>query len=55
VYVYYEERGRWIRQVVSEGEVAAAACTVADLNGDRKPDLACIASATQNLVVYWNK
>lgn len=55
VYLYYEESKRWIRQIVSEGEVAAAACAVADLNNDRKPDLACIGSATQNLVVYWQR
>jgi hypothetical protein len=44
--------GRWIRQVLSEGEVSAAACAVADLNGDRKPDIACIGAATQNLILY---
>jgi len=55
VYIYYEESGRWIRQVLSEGEVSAAACTVADLNSDRKPDIACIGAATQNLVLYTQK
>lgn len=55
VYIYYEESKRWIRQVVSEGEVSAAACTIVDLNADRKPDIACIGSATQNLVVYWQR
>jgi len=48
----YEEGGRWIRQVLSEGDVSAAACAVADLNGDRKPDIACIGAATQNLILY---
>lgn len=55
MYVYYEEDGRWIRQILSEGEVSAAACIVADLNRDRKPDIACIGSATQNLVLYTQK
>ncbi|MBL8240407.1 MAG: VCBS repeat-containing protein [Bryobacterales bacterium] len=55
VYIYYEEGGRWIRQVVSEGAVAAAACTVADLNNDRRPDIACIGSATRNLMLYTQK
>lgn len=55
VYVYYEEGGRWIRQILSEGEVSAAACVAVDLNHDRKPDIACIGSATQNLVLYTQK
>lgn len=55
VYIYYEEGGRWIRQVLSEGEVAAAACAVADLNNDKKLDIACIGSATQNLILYTQK
>ncbi len=52
VFIYYEEGGRWIRQVLSEGDVSAAACAVADLNGDRKLDIACIGAATQNLILY---
>ena len=36
-------------------ELSAAACVVADLNRDRKPDIACIGAATQNLVLYTQK
>ena len=35
-------------------DIAAAACTVADLNGDGRLDIACIGSATHNLKWYEN-
>jgi len=57
VYIYSaedREGGWWSRQILDEGGMAAASCVVADLNGDRKPDLACIGSATANLKWYEN-
>ena len=57
VYVYHarDKRGRqWIRTVLDDGGIAAAACSVADLNGDHRPDIACIGSATANLKWYEN-
>lgn len=57
VYVYHAEdkQGeKWARRAVDNGGMAAAACAVADLNGDGKPDIACIGSATTNLKWYEN-
>jgi hypothetical protein len=57
VYAYTAEDSkgtRWSRQVIDDGGIAAAGCAVADLNGDGKPDLACIGSATANLKWYEN-
>jgi hypothetical protein len=54
VYLYREEKGAWKKQIVDEANVAAAACTAADLDGDTWIDLACIGSATQNLKLYRN-
>lgn len=57
VYVYSAEDAKgsqWSRQVLDDGGIAAAGCAVADLNGDGKPDLACIGSATANLKWYEN-
>lgn len=45
---------RWTRHPVDIGGVAAASCAVADLNGDRRPDIACIGSSTANLKIYEN-
>lgn len=53
VVVYTNEAGAWKRVVVDEG-ITAASCTVADLDGDGRPDIACIGSATQNLKWYEN-
>ena len=44
---------RWSKQVL-DGSIAAAACAVADLNGDGRPDVACIGSSTANLKWYEN-
>ncbi len=56
VYVYYAEDAsgmRW-RRTLLDDSVAAASCVVADLNGDGRPDIACIGSATADLVWYEN-
>jgi hypothetical protein len=57
VYVYRYDEGakKWTRGILDDGGMGAAACAVADLNGDGKLDIACIGSATQNLKWYENK
>ena len=57
VYIYSAEDShgsRWTRQILDDGSIAAAGCAVADLNGDRRPDIACIGAATTNLKWYEN-
>jgi hypothetical protein len=57
VYVYYADDAageHWTRQTLDDGGMAAAACAVADLNGDGRPDIVCIGSATANLKWYEN-
>jgi hypothetical protein len=57
VYIYYAEDAagtRWSKQVLDQGGMGAAACAVADLNGDRRPDIACIGTAGANLKWYEN-
>jgi hypothetical protein len=44
----------WTRRVVDEGGMAGAGCAAADLNGDKRPDIVCIGSATANLKWYEN-
>lgn len=56
VYLYRYDRaaGTWQRRTLDQGGMGAAACAVADLNGDGRPDVACIGSATANLKWYEN-
>jgi hypothetical protein len=57
VYVYSAEDStgsQWPRQILDDGGIAAAGCAVADLNGDGRPDVACIGAATANLKWYEN-
>jgi hypothetical protein len=56
VYLYHYDRGAgtWSRQVLDQGGMGAAACAVVDLDGDGRPDIACIGSATANLKWYEN-
>jgi hypothetical protein len=44
--------GRWTPRVIDEGNVAAADCKIEDLNGDRKPDIACSGASTGNIRVF---
>jgi hypothetical protein len=53
VNLYTLSRGEWQRTVL-DPHMAAAACVAADLNGDRRLDIACIGSATANLKWYEN-
>ena len=54
LYVYTWNGQHWKRTVLEQGEVAAAGCTAADLDGNGKLAIACIGSATHNLFVYRN-
>ena len=57
VYIFSAEDpngSRWRRETLDEGGIAAAGCAVADLNGDGRPDVVCIGSATSNLKWYEN-
>jgi hypothetical protein len=56
VYVYWPPAklgDAWQRQVLDPG-MAAAACSVADLNADRRPDIVCIQGAAPSLKWYEN-
>jgi hypothetical protein len=47
VYIYQaaDSKGRsWTRGPLDEGGMGAAACVIEDLNGDKRPDIACIDS-----------
>ena len=56
VYLYRYDRagGQWRREMLDQGGMGAAACAVADLNADGRPDIACIGSGTANLKWYEN-
>lgn len=56
VNVYYAQDGKgaaWTKTVL-DNSISAAACAIADLNGDARPDIACIGAATANLKWYEN-
>ncbi len=57
VYIYTADddaSAKWTRHALDVGGVAAASCAVTDLNGDGRPDIACIGSSTANLKIYEN-
>ena len=45
----------WEHQVLDQGAMASSGCVTADLNGDRRVDIVCIGSSTQNLKWYENR
>lgn len=56
VYVYDNDpgTGRWSRQILDDGDMAAAGCDVADVNADGRADIVCIGTGTANLKWYEN-
>jgi hypothetical protein len=54
IYTYVAATNSWSRQTLDRGGMGAAACAVADLNGDGRPDIACIGFNTANLKWYEN-
>ena len=57
VYLYRlngESTTMWSKQVIDDGDMAAAGCAVSDLNGNGRPDIVCIGTGTANLKWYDN-
>lgn len=57
VHIYYAQDAgarNWKKVTLDKGGMAAASCAAVDLNGDGRPDLACIGSGTANLKWYEN-
>ena len=52
IYTYHYDGHNWNRQILEQGELAASGCTAADFDGEGKVAIACIGSATHNLILY---
>ncbi len=46
---------RWERMLLDAGGVAVEDLTVADLNGDGRPDIIACGRQTKNVRIYWNQ
>jgi hypothetical protein len=46
---------KWDRYILEDGGVAVEDLTVADLNGDGKPDIIAVGRQTGNCRIYWNQ
>ncbi|MCU0702554.1 MAG: FG-GAP-like repeat-containing protein [Fimbriiglobus sp.] len=55
LYRYVEKAKKWDRYILEDGGVAVEDLTVADLNGDGKPDIVAVGRATGNARIYWNQ
>ena len=45
---------KW-KQMIDEGGMATEDLTIADLNGDKRPDIIASGRATRNVKIYWNE
>jgi len=54
VNLYRFDGKSWNKSVLDEGGMAASGCAIADMNGDGRPDIACIGSSTANVKWYEN-
>jgi hypothetical protein len=41
--------------MIDDGGMATEDLTVADLNGDKQPDIIASGRATRNVKIYWNE
>jgi hypothetical protein len=48
-------RTKWSRQVIEDGGVAVEDLTVADLDGDGRPEIIACGRQTGNVRIYWNQ
>src|SRR4029078_12435501 len=46
---------KWERNIIEDGGVAVEDLTVADLDGDGKPDIIAVGRQTGNCRIYWNQ
>ncbi len=46
---------KWERHILEDGGVAVEDLTVADLDGDGRPDIVAVGRKTGNARIYWNK
>jgi hypothetical protein len=55
IYVVDRDGARRSKMMVDAGGMAAEDLTVADLNGDKRPDIIASGRATRNVTIYWNE
>jgi hypothetical protein len=53
LYLYRYDGKRWVRSTL-DPDMAAASCAIADLNGDRKPDITCIDGTRLKIYINGN-
>lgn len=46
---------KWARHILDDGGIAVEDLTVADLNGDGKPDIIAVGRGTHNARIYWHQ
>ena len=56
LFVPLDETGtRWQSHVIDDNTMATEDLTVADLDGDGRPEIIAAGRATNNLIIYWNR
>ena len=55
IYVVDREGALKSKMMIDDGGMATEDLVVADLNGDKRPDIVASGRATRNVKIYWNE
>ena len=45
-------QGKWVKTQIDD-KIAVEDLSIADLNGDKRPEIIAVGRATQNIRIYW--
>ena len=55
IYAVNREGALKSKTLIDDGGMATENIVVADLNGDKRPDIVASGRATRNVKIYWNE
>jgi hypothetical protein len=55
MFVSDEKGGKWTGHLIDDNTMSCEDLVIADLDGDKKPEIIASGRATKNVRIYWNQ